>query len=154
TANVSIQSGATWTNTGAIAIGANSATGSSATATVTGVGSSVTQSGATTLTVGTTGSGAVDGTLALAIGGAWTTGTGVTTINQRGIIDIQSPSSTFNASGNVLIDGGVLQTPANSTFNLAAGKTFTVQNGGRASFTGGYTTATNAVYNVTGVGSK
>src|SRR5205085_12690846 len=36
TTTINIQSGATWTNTGAVALGSNNATGSSATMTVTG----------------------------------------------------------------------------------------------------------------------
>src|SRR3954465_13659181 len=153
TATVSIQSGATWTNVANIEIGINSSTGSSATLTVTGVGSSVSQISTAPLTVGSSGPGVTNGTLTLTSGGAWSSN-GTTTIQARGLVDIQTPSSSLNANGNVVIDGGVLQVANGLSFNLSAGKTMTVQNGGRASFTGGYATASNAIYNVTGAGSK
>jgi hypothetical protein len=40
-----------------------------------------------------------------------------------------------------------------SAFNLAAGRTMAIQNGGDAIFNGDYTTAANAIYNVSGAGS-
>ncbi len=70
----------------------------------------------------------------------------------HGSIDVRA-SGTYNAGGNVTIDAGVLTRASSGVFNLAANKTMTIQNGGRASFTGGYTTASNAIYNVSGAGS-
>ena len=129
--------------------------GTSGTLSANGTNSNITQSGAGTLTVGhaTTGTAAVNiGTTAS--GGTLTTGSGLFTINKTGTISIGSATTTgaLNADGDVTIDGGVLQVYAGN-FNLAASKTFTVQNGGSATFTGVYTTAAEAIYNIIGTNS-
>ena len=46
------------------------------------------------------------------------------------------------------------RTTNGSQFNLAAGKTMTIQNGGLFSYSGSYTAASNAIYNVTGTNSR
>jgi fibronectin-binding autotransporter adhesin len=133
--------------------------GGTATLNINGSGSAVTQSGAASLTVGhsSTGSAAINiGTTVS--GGTLTTGTGLFTINRTGTVLIGGGANfgTLNANGNVTIDDGVLERAANlgNAFTLAPGKTMTIQNGGRATFNGSYTTATNATYNITGANSK
>ena len=99
--------------------------------------------GAAVLNIGTTASGAV-----------FTTGTGAMTVNKTGVVTIGSGANTgsLNANGNITIDGGTLTRGSGSGFNLASGKTMTIQNGGSASFTNGYTTAA-ATYNIAGMAS-
>jgi fibronectin-binding autotransporter adhesin len=126
---VNVQSGATLTNLGGVDIGGNSATGSFAAFTVTGAGSAVTQTGTSSMIVGTSDVGAVDGTLTLSSGGTWTTGTGSMAINPRGLVDIQS-GGTLNANASPFVSGGVLQAANGSAFNLATGKSLTVENAG------------------------
>ncbi len=125
---------------------------------INGAGSLLTQSGASTTTVGaTTNSMASINIGVSATGGTLTTGTGTLTIKPTGTVTVGSGTNagTLNASGNVTLDGGVLERQnAASAFTLASGKTLSIQNGGRASFTGDYTTAANAIYTIGGVNSK
>jgi len=129
--------------------------GTSAFFTISGAGSSVTQIGNSTLTVGS--ASGLSGTLSLIDGGTpiegFATGTGLTRINPTGLIDINPGGSTsFRANGDVLVDGGILQRQSGS-FSWAPGKTMTVQNGGRV-LLGNQTTivSDNSIY-VTGNGS-
>jgi T5SS/PEP-CTERM-associated repeat protein len=130
--------------------------GSSGTLSMNDVGASATQTGASTLTVGhaTSGTGTIN-VGATVSGGTLTTGTGLFTIKPTGAVNIGSGANvgTLNANGDVLIDGGVLTRGSGSTFALASGKTMTIQNGGRATFTGDYGTP-NATHNVNGSGSR
>lgn len=119
-------------------------------------GSTVTQFGTSTLTVGhsATGSGVINiGTSGSAA--VFSTGTGLTTIKKMGAINVAGGLNygTLNVNGNITIDGGVLATGFVGQVALAPNKTMTIQNGGRATFTGAFTTS-NAIYNVTGAGSK
>jgi autotransporter-associated beta strand protein len=137
------------------------AAGQSGTLALDGASARITQAGSSTLEVGNGTSGtAVLNLSPTSSGATFDTGTGQMTISKTGTVNIGNPAggsfgTTFNANGNVTIDGGVLTRNGGSAFNLAAGKTMTVQNGGRASFTytNDYTTA-NATYNITGSGSK
>src|SRR5262249_39851591 len=147
------------TSSGLLSLSGNLAIGSGASGTLAadGAGANVTQSGGGTLTVGNF----ITGTAALNIGtttsgGTLTTGTGLLTISGTGTVNIGSGANTgtLNANGDILIDGGLLQRTAASAFNLAAGKTMTIQNGGRASITGDYTTAASTGYGIGGVNSK
>lgn len=89
-------------------------------------------------------------------GGTLTTGTGLFTINTTGTVTIGSGANTgtLNANGNLTIDGGNLVLGSTGTLSLASGKTMTIQNSAAATFNQGYTTAANAIYNVTGSGSE
>ena len=165
--------GSTWTNTGNLFIGFSGtgalsiesggavsnaegdigvdavtriAGGSHGTVTITGTGSTWTCS---SLAVGgvLTQSGGT-GSLVVSSGGLVGVN-GSTAVWAKGSIDVQS-GGTFNAQDNLTIDAGVLTRASSGVVNLAANKTMTIQNGGRASFTGGYTTASGATYHVTG----
>jgi hypothetical protein len=144
-------------NVGNLSVGSGTGTG---TVNINDSASTLTQSGASTLTIGaaSVGTGTVNiGTTAT--GGTLTTGSGLFTINKTGTVSVGSATTTgtLNANGNVTIDGGVLQVlnPA-SSFALASGKALTIQNGGQAIFdpNSSYTTASNAVYNVNGTNSN
>jgi autotransporter-associated beta strand protein len=118
---------------------------------------SVTQAGASTLTVGNSGTGTAALNIATMTGGAtFSTGTGLTTISTTGTVTIGNGANTgtLSANGNLAINGGILQSNSGSTFALAAASTMTIQNGGRASLTGDYTTAASAIYNIGGTNSK
>ena len=135
----------------------NGAGASSATLDVQGSGSSLSVG---TATIGSaSGSGtAVINLGTTAAGGSFTTTNpaGTLVINATGAINIGSGANTgtFSANGNVTIQGGDLNVAQSSAFVLATGKTMTIQNGGAASFSGGYSSGTNATYNVTGANSK
>ena len=93
--------------------------------TVTGPGSTLTQNGASELSVGhaTDGTATVD----VAAGAVFTTGTGTTTINATASLDVNS-AATFNALGEIDLSG---------TINLVGGTIDAVDinfNGGVASF--------------------
>jgi T5SS/PEP-CTERM-associated repeat protein len=82
---------------------------------VDGVGSAITQTGAGILTVGA--SNAASGALMIRNGGSYATGTGLTTINETGLIDIDSGSAGgFTARGNILLKGFVRRT--SGTFSI------------------------------------
>jgi hypothetical protein len=157
---------ATYTITGAATnqVGGNLAIASSGVAGVNGVlnihgsNSALTQYNnvdVANVTVGSVfgGTGAINiGTITT--GGAMTTGTGQLTINRTGTVTIGDSDSTgtLNANGNILIDGGVMNTTG--TFNWVPGRTMSIINGGDAIFNVDITTASNAVVNVSGFGSS
>jgi hypothetical protein len=109
------------------------------------------QTGATNLTVGAPSGG--PGYMSVSSQGTLSTGTGLFTINKTGNVTV---AGTLLANGDVLVNGGLLQrTSATSTsFVLAPGRKFTIQNGGRATFTGSFTTGVNGIYSITGGNSK
>jgi hypothetical protein len=80
----------------------------------------------------------------------------LSTINRTGTISIGSASTigTYNANGDMTLNGGLLQRADGSTFALAPGKTLTIQNAGKATFAGSYATAANASYQITGNSSR
>ena len=144
TANIRIAPNATNGQTGTINVG-------------DGIGTStLSQNSDATLVVGATLGGPTpnSGTLNINSGGVFNSsgGTGTITINKTGTVNVVL--GTLNAKGNVLVDGGKLIRGSSGAFILSAGKTVTVTGGGRASFTGGYATETNAIYNVSGANSK
>jgi T5SS/PEP-CTERM-associated repeat protein len=157
TAIVDVQSGADLTFTSNLFLASLGGATTSASLFVEGSGSTVTQTGGSTLTVGHSASGTAAIDIGTAVSGAvFDTGTGLTTINKTGTVTIGSASTsgTLKADGNVTINGGILTRSRNSSFNLADGKTMTIQNGGHATFNDDYTTATNATYNVNGANSR
>jgi T5SS/PEP-CTERM-associated repeat protein len=127
TANVSVLSGASFI-TGAITAGAVGGSAQSAIITVQGSGSTLTQTGANSLVLGHSANGTA--TLNVLDGGTFNTGTGTTTINATGGINIGPASaSAFNANGDVNLNGGSITRSGGGSFNLAAGRTFTASNG-------------------------
>ncbi len=120
-------------NTESIFISTNGG-GDTGTVTVDGFGSTLTQTGAAILAVGSaTGSGSA--TINVQNGGTFTTGTGATGINATGTINVGlSGQGTFNANGPVIINGGTLNIDGGTDFQLATGQTLTASNGGQANF--------------------
>ncbi|MBC7783824.1 MAG: PEP-CTERM sorting domain-containing protein [Burkholderiales bacterium] len=115
----------------------SAATGSAGTGTITvnGSGSAITQAGASTLTLGGAGASTSVGTINIQSAGSFTTGTGAIAIQKTGTVNIAG--GTFNANGDITLDGGKLL-HTSGTFNLAAGKNLTASNGAQVGFTGGY----------------
>ena len=102
------------------------ASDSSGTVTVTGTGSTLTQSGASQLIVGRASGGTA--TINLTNGGNYITGTGLTRVNATGLININSGGGNeFRAKGDVLVDGGTIQRQS-GLFRWDAN--LTIQNGG------------------------
>ncbi|WP_148075285.1 beta strand repeat-containing protein [Bythopirellula goksoeyrii] len=101
----------------------------SGTITVSG-GASITQTGASTLAVGsTTGTGSSAINL---IGGQFTTGIGLTTVNTTGSLNLDG--GIFYANGDMLIDGGTLTTISGDYLELAAAKSLTATNEAQLDF--------------------
>jgi hypothetical protein len=150
TATLNILSGAVL-NAGAVNLDAVGGAATSATLNINGNGSIFTQ--VAPLTVGN----ATSGIATINVGGAATFGgtldTGKQfTINKTGTVNIGA-KGVLDANGRVLIDGGVLEVdPGN--FNLADSQSMIISGGGRASFSAGYMTASNAQYTISGAGSK
>ncbi|MEX2307004.1 MAG: hypothetical protein WD738_05400 [Pirellulales bacterium] len=143
-------------NTGILNVGTGTAA-ATGTVNIHGSDSTLVQSVASTLTVGTAAAGIGAINIGTTIdGGTLSTGTGTLTINATGTVTIGSGANTgtLDANGDININGGLLQRAnSTSTFNWASGKTMTIQNGGRFSVEGAYTTTLNAMYNITGSGS-
>jgi len=112
---------------------------------VTGAGSTWTQNGASTLTIGST-SASGSSSLILSDQGVFNTGTGLTTINRSGTLNLNTDGTTggvFNAGGNVFVVGGTVNSvEANGVssrrLNLAAGTTLTASANAQLVFTGDY----------------
>jgi hypothetical protein len=149
---LSVSTGAKLT-TNNIQIGTAGHAGQSGTLTVSNSISSVTQNGASTLTIGAA-AGSI-GTLRVTNSASFTTGTGLLTINPTGLLDIQS--ATVFANGDFAINGGTLNDSVGGQFNfrLAAGSTVNITNAGlwSAGF-GGVSIPDTAVVNVLGAGSR
>ncbi|MEX2309562.1 MAG: hypothetical protein WD738_18315 [Pirellulales bacterium] len=120
THRVDVLSGGDITNLGNVELGNNPDGTFEAVFNVDGPGSTVTQTGASTLTIG--GPSGTTATLNLTGGGTWTTGTGDITINPTG--QINSTGGNFNANGDVLVDGGTIE----GNFSLAAARSLTARN--------------------------
>jgi hypothetical protein len=116
------------------------------------VSGTFTQTGASSMTVGAASGGV--GNVSVNSAGVLSTGTGILTINKTGAVVVTGGS--LLANGDVLVNGGLLQrtTSTSNAFQLAPGRTMTVQAGGRASFTSNYSTAVDGIYNVLGGGSR
>ena len=147
TGRVNVLSGASLT-TGSFSL-ASTTDAAAATLTVNGAGSVVTQTAGALLTLG--GASGSSATLNVQSGGTFNANaTGTTNINATGTLAITG--GTFNANGNLTLNGKLTR-DFGGNFNLAAGKTLTVQNGGYAIFNGGYRQSTAATINVTGAGA-
>ena len=98
-------------------IGDGSTAGQTATVLVAGSGSTVSQFGASTLSLGKTSNGSA--TISVNQGGSYTTGTGTTTIRNTGVLNVGDGSSagTFDARGLVNVTGGTINVfNSNSVF--------------------------------------
>ena len=144
---VSIQGGATVTGTGlSIATGTAANTG---TVSITNAGSALTLSGAATATIGA--ASATSGALNVNAGGTFDSGTGLTTVNATGAINI--PGGTYHSNGDLTLIAGTLTRSATGVLDLGAGTTFTIQGAGTATITGAFSNNTASTIHLTGGGS-
>ena len=141
-----IQSGAFVTGT-SLFLG-NLAAANSGTVTINGTGSGMRLTGAATATIGA----ASLSTAALNVqnGGTFTTGTGLMTVNATGTVAIAG--GTFNADGDLTVNG-LMTRDTTGSFNLSAGRTLTMQNGGDFTLISGISNITASTITVTGAGS-
>ncbi len=122
--------------------------------TIAGAGSTFTQQGASTLTVGTNSSG-LAAIVTISDDGAFTTGTGTTTIHENGLIDLDD--GDFSVLGDMDVDGGILrglESSGGGGLQWAANKSLTIQNGGSVSIAARYDTPSGSSIVVTGAGSQ
>ena len=117
TANLNVESGADLT-LDSLTVGINTAPGPTGAMTVTGIGSTITQSGASSLTIGrATGN---TGILNVNSSGVFTTGTGPIALNTTGRINISG--GALNANGALtMASGGILSIGSGGTLNVNAG---------------------------------
>ena len=158
TGNLSILSGSVLTLGGNLTLANQNVASQVGGITVHGANSAFTQIGAATIAVGS----ATNGTATVAVGtttsgGTFTTGTGLLTINKTGTVTIGNGAKvgTVNVLGDLTINGGVLQKMnAVSVLDLAAGKTVTIQGGGRLTLAGPFAADSNQIFNVAGANSR
>src|SRR4051812_2311620 len=153
---MSVQGGATVSLAGDLTMANQNVTGQVAVLGIDGTNSALTQTGASTITVGSK----TNGTATIDIGvttngGTLTTGSGLFTINATGTVTIGGSASnntgTLNANGDVVVNGGVLRRNR-GTFLVAPTQTMTVQNGGLFDVSGFYNA--DAAFIVAGTGSQ
>jgi hypothetical protein len=120
---------------------------------IDGLGSALTQANddfesATDVRVGSSGGGSATIYVSTALsGGSLSTGFGGLTLGRTGTVIVGSDSTTGTliANGNVNVFGGLLQVNSGSVFNLAAGKSLTID-GGTADFKSFDITGTTVVF--------
>ena len=116
------------------------------------VGGTLTQSGSSYLAVGQPAGGTATVNIGNPTTGAiFTTGTGLTTINATGKLNLNE--GTFNLNGGLTVTGGAF-TQTGGLFTWAASQTMTIQSGGNVSLPGAFFTPTSATINVTGLNSE
>jgi T5SS/PEP-CTERM-associated repeat protein len=147
TGNVLVQSGGAL-NTGSMAIATLGGATTSGAVSVEGTGSTITQTGTSTLSIGHSATGT--GALTVNSGGTFSSGTGATQINATGIVLING--GTYNANGDITINRGQLQQKSGS-FNLAAGKNVTAQDGGRIDLANNYSIGGGSTFTIQTGGS-
>jgi hypothetical protein len=153
TAVVKVESGADLT-IGSLSLAAAGGATTSAKLDVQGSGSTVAQAGSSLLTIGHTSFGTAELNVGTIDSGAsFSTGSGQILIHPTGQLSVGSATSSgsFLANGNFTLSGR-LNRGAGSTFTIAAGRSLTIQNGGRATFEGSY--SLNVGTSVGGTGSR
>lgn len=149
TGNLTVQSSSNIT-LGAISAATSDAPGAAATITVSGSSSSITQSGASTLTLGA----ATNGSAALNIdNGAFHTGTGLTTVNATGAVNVTG-TGTFHPKGDITVAGGAINVAPTAFFAWDNSRTLNVSAGGQVTLNSSFDTPTGATVNVSGTNSK
>jgi hypothetical protein len=114
--------------------------------TVDGPGSDVEMLGASTLTVGDDTNPNIVANLIVGNSGTFNTGTGAILVRNSGTI-VVNLLGTFNANGNVTIDGGTLvRNDSTADFNLGSGLSLLAQNDAQFNFTDDYTINNNTTW--------
>lgn len=139
-----VVSGGSTVTSNTLNVGAGSA-GEQVSVSVTGTDTVWTQNGASTLTLGnnnpiTAPPSGPEGVplgsrLFVGNGAVFNTGTGLTTINASGTLDVGT-GGDFNAGGDILVDGGTVEVAESNALSWASGGTMTVSNGGDVDYLG------------------
>lgn len=112
----------------------------------------LTQSGASTLSLGASSGGT--SRIDVDSNGVFSTGTGLITIASTGVLDVGSTTGigTFNANGDVLVDGGTIAVDQSSfsAFRLASGKSLTASNAAQITLNGTTSLSGGSVFRVEG----
>jgi fibronectin-binding autotransporter adhesin len=111
-------------------------------------GGNLTLSGAAAVTVGATSLSTA--TVTINANSTLTTGTGLTTINATGHINLTG--GIFNQNGNLTLAGGNL-TQTGGAFNLAANQTLIIGSAGSVTLLNNFTTPANTLIEIGGTGS-
>ena len=133
-----------------LTIGTAQSTAATGFVSVTGTGSTLTQNGASDLTVGSADSdNFAGGSLSVTDNAEFTTGTGIITISKTGSLNINT-GGVFNANADVTVGGGSITTNgAGDAFNLLGGGTLAASNNAQISFNGPrYTLAGGRTFNI------
>jgi hypothetical protein len=125
--------------TGNLAVGADgTSTSSTPQLLIGGAGSSLTQTGAATLNVGTFNApGTSFGLMKVLSGGTFTSGTGPTLVSVGSTVNVLG--GTYNANGDITFTGSTFQQDAAGRFALAPGKTITFKNDAMININGSFT---------------
>ena len=156
--SLSILGGATLSLGGNLTLANQNVAGQIASLSIQSPNSSLTQSGAKSVTVGS----AANGTATITIGttgsgGSFTSGTGLFTINKTGTVTIGGGmnSGTLSVGGDVKIDGGLLNKATTaSTLDLAPNANVTILNGGRLTAAGSLAAESNQMFDLSGTNSR
>jgi T5SS/PEP-CTERM-associated repeat protein len=117
------------------------------TLTVDGTDSTLTMTGASTLTIGDDINPNIVSDVIVSNSGVMSTGTGAILIQNSGHLNIQA--GTFNANGNVTVDSGTITRGSGSGgFNLGSGLTLTAKNAAQINFGGAYTLDQGATFDI------
>ena len=139
--SIAVESGATMTM-GNLIVAPSGGTANGA-VTVTGLGSTLMQTAGGALAVGQI---AGTATIDVLAGGVFSTGTFGTTVGRSGSIHIDD--GTFNANGDVDVNGGSITRTAGG-FNLAAGRTLTASDDAQIDLGGGTALSGGTTWNIT-----
>jgi fibronectin-binding autotransporter adhesin len=157
TGSLTVSGGSTLALGGSLLVAGQNFSGQTGSVTINGNNSALALStGSTTVGSPANGTGSMSiGTTTS--GGTFSSGTGLLTINNTGTVTIGSGTNTgtLHVGGDLMINGGVLQkSNAASTLDFAAGKTITIQAGGRLTIAGAHPADSNRIYNIAGANSK
>ena len=95
--------------------------------------------GGNSLTIGSSGNGLANARLLVENGGTFHSGTGLILVQNTGVLEIDD-NGTFNANGNVTVDGtsASLTRDLLGVLNIDTGRTLTVQNRASVDITGAF----------------
>ena len=115
---------------------------------IAGSNSALTLSGMAPVTIGAASGAVGSGLLSLQDGGTLSGGLDLTTVNATGTVAISG--GVYILHGDLLLNGGILTRDRGGVFALDAGRTFTIQEGGKATFNGSYISSSGSTLIVAG----
>lgn len=158
--NLALTGNSTLTLASDLKIATQGIVGSSGTVSISGVTTSLTQSGSGSVLVGSFSGGTATINVAGSTIATLTTGTGGLGIRSTGSVNVGGGATVgnLNVNGDLYVTGGGAGTGLNvavgSTFTHAAGKNVFIQNGGQMTLNAEYFTPAGQMYSIDGAGSK